>query len=737
MITKMKTTPLYKNPTTPVEHRVTDLLRRMTLDEKIAQLYQIWVLDHNREESLDFIRQNGVGSRILAGSALAGSAGNRALEIEDINLFQRTAVEESRLGIPILFGRDVIHGYRTMFPIPLGMAASWDVSLVEEAYTIAAREATSAGVNWAFGPMLDIARDPRWGRIAEGSGEDPFLTSAMARAAVHGFQGDDLSAPDRIMACAKHYIGYGAAEGGRDYNTSEISDTTLRNIYLPPFKAAVEAGVGSVMSGFHDLNGESVSGSHYLLTELLKDELHFDGFIISDWGSVAELVNHRVAEDDADAARLGFTSGVDMEMVTTCYIKSMKLLVENGKVSKESIDEACRRILKAKFQAGLFEHPYAQPDLAEKTLFAPAHQTLARKLAGETLVLVKNDQDLLPLARSGRKIAVMGPLINQRAALLGSWAVDGLAEDAQTINAAMRLAAPEAVMPNISDAMVDEMLRAGMRADVIVYFAGESDQRGGENQNIASIDLPPGQEETIQALAGLGKPMVLVVLAERALNLHRVAHFAQAIIYAWHPGSLGAAAIADVLFGDVCPSGKLPVTLPRATGQIPLHYNFKSTGKNFDVSGRPAGKEYAYVDRYVDIPTAPLYPFGFGLSYTQFTFADIQIDRTELHPGESVHISAQVTNTGARAGTEVVQCYLQDCVASITRPVRELKGFSRVSLQPGETRRISFPVSEEQLAFYGLDGKLKVEAGLFKAWIGGDSTATLETSFRWVNQLQP
>ncbi len=731
------TTPLYKNPTTPIEHRVSDLLRRMTLDEKIAQLYQLWVLDHNRVESLEFIRKNGVGSRILAGSALAGSAGNRTLEIEDINLFQRTAVEEFRLGIPILFGRDVIHGYRTMFPIPLGMAASWDTDLVEQAYTIAAREATSAGVNWAFGPMLDIARDPRWGRIAEGSGEDPYLASAMARAAVHGFQGEDLSAPDRILACAKHYIGYGAAEGGRDYNTAEISDTTLRNIYLPPFKAAVEAGVGSVMSGFHDLNGESVSGSYYLLTQLLKEELRFDGFVISDWGSVAELVNHRVAEDEADAARLGFNSGVDMEMVTTCYIQAMKQLVESGKVSMERIDEGCRRILLAKFQAGLFEHPYAQAELAEKTLFAPAHQAVARKLAAETLVLLKNRNLVLPLPKAGKKIAVVGPLVNQRAALLGSWTVDGLAEDAQTINEAMHQAAPEAVMPAISDALVDEMLRTAMKADVIVYFAGESDKRGGENQNIAGIELPPGQDEAIQALAELGKPLVLVVLAERPLNLQHAARFADAILYAWHPGSLGAAAIGDVLFGDVVPSAKLPVTLPRATGQIPLHYNFKSTGKNFDVTGRPAGKEYAYVDRYVDMPTAPLFPFGFGLSYTQFEYKDIQIDRKELHAGETVTLSVQVSNTGARAATEVVQCYLQDCVASITRPVRELKGFQRVALQPGETATVSFELGEEHLSFYGLDGKLRVEPGQFKAWIGGDSTTRLETSFRFVHFPQP
>jgi len=726
----MHTLPLYKNPSLSIDRRVEDLLSRMTLEEKIAQLYQIWARPDNIDEVKAFIRRYGVGSRILAGSNLAGSGQEKALEIEEINEYQRIAVEESRLGIPILFGRDVIHGYRTIFPIPLGMAATFDPELVEQAYTIAAREASSAGVNWSFAPMLDIARDPRWGRIAEGSGEDPYLASQMARAAVLGFQGKDLSDPERILACAKHYIGYGGAEGGRDYNTAEITDVTLRNIYLPPFKAAVEAGVGSVMSAFLDINGEPASGSHYLLTELLKGELKFTGFVISDWASVSELVHHRVVEDERGAARLAFTAGVDMEMVTQTYVNHLKDLVESGEVSLERIDDAVQRILTVKFRLGLFEHPYADATKASQILFSPGHQQVARQIARESMVLLKNQGNLLPLKKTGVKIAVMGPLVNQRAALLGSWTLDGLLHETQTVAEAMQQAAPDAVRLASSDALQDEMLAEAMKADVITFFAGESDGRSGENHNVASIDLPAGQEEVIEAIARLGKPLVVVVLAGRPLNLSRVARCADAILYAWHPGSLGAAAIADLLFGEDVPSGKLPASFPRTTGQIPMHYNFNSTGRSFNAVGETSPLEYAYVDRYLDVPGSPLYPFGFGLSYTTFSLSGLSIDRPEIHPDEVICVSVQVTNTGSRPGTEVIQCYVQDCVASITRPVRELKGFTRVYLQPGESQIVTFQLGAEELSFYGADRRRRLEPGMFKVWVGTDSTASLGTTFR-------
>ena len=726
----MNTAPLYKNPALPADQRVTDLLERMSLEERIAQLYQIWVLPENAEECKAFIRKYGVGSRILAGSNLAGSALAKSLEVEEVNEYQRIAVEESRLGVPILFGRDVIHGYRTIFPIPLGMAAAWDPQLVELAYAAAAREAASAGVNWAFAPMMDIARDPRWGRISEGSGEDPYLAASMARAAVRGFQGEELGTQGHILACAKHYIGYGSAEGGRDYNTGEISDNTLRNIYLPPFRAAVNAGLGSVMSAFLDFNGQSASGSHYLLTELLKEELGFEGFVISDWASVEELVNHRVAEDLRDAARIAYNAGVDMEMVTKTYITHLKTLVESGDVSRERIDDGCRRILGIKFRLGLFEHPYVEFGLAEKIQFTLQHQDLARQLAGETLVLLKNEAGLLPLTKTGRRIAVMGPLVNQRTAILGSWTLDGLLSETQTIAEAMQLAAPEVVRTGISDALADEMLVAAMQADLTIFFAGESEQRSGENHNVALIDLPHGQDEVIEAIAALGKPLVVVVLAGRPLNLSRVTRCADAILYAWHPGSLGAAAIADALFGDITPSGKLPASFPRSTGQIPVHYNFKSTGRSFNSVGRFTTRSYEFLDRYNDQLASPLFPFGFGLSYTTFEYSDVQIERREFLASESVIVSALVTNTGKHAGVEIAQCYVQDCVASTTRPVRELKGFIRVPLQPGESRRVSFQLGFDELSFYGADGKRRVEPGAFKVWVGGDCRADLEATFQ-------
>jgi beta-glucosidase len=727
------TIPYYKIATMPVEKRVQDLITRMTLEEKISQLYQIWDLPHNRDQAKNYVRKWGVGSRILASSLLSGSGLGQKQSADEINEWQRIAVEETRLGIPILFGRDVIHGFRTIFPIPLGMAAAFDPDLVEQAFIIAAREAASAGVNWAFAPMLDIARDPRWGRIAEGNGEDPYLGSRNAAAAVYGFQGrtpEENSAPDRVLACAKHYIGYGAAEGGRDYNTVEISDNTLRNIYLPPFIAAVNAGLGSVMSGFHDLNGESVSGSYYLLTQILKNELGFAGFVISDWGSVWELINHRVAENEADAAQLGLNSGVDMEMATTCYSDHIKSLVEKERVSMDRMDDAVRRILTAKFRFGLFEHPYADPTLAAKVQFTPANQNVARQIAVRSMVLLKNEDGILPLPKQGKKIAMLGPLLDERMALLGSWTIDGREEETQTVWDAVNAVAPELLLPHTSTAMTDEMLLAAIRADIVVFLAGESHSRSGENNNVAAIELPPGQTEIIEAICDLGKPVVLVIFAGRAINLSRVARRVSAILYAWHPGSLGATALANVLFGDAEPGGRLPVSLPRHAGQIPVHYNFKSTGKSTDMIGRKIGEEYREVARYQDQLSSPLYPFGHGLGYTTFSYSNIHIDRAEIRSGETLTISALVSNTGPRAGEEVVQCYLQDCTASITRPVRELKGFSRVLLNPGESVRVNFVLGPQEMSFYALDGKFKLEPGLFKAWIGPDCHAALEVSFR-------
>lgn len=710
----------YKNPALPIEQRVEDLLGRMTRAEKIAQLTQTFVPDDVREQVKARIRRHGLGSRILAHSNLAGNVTERIAEVEDLNDLQRVAVEETRLGIPLLHGRDVIHGHRTVFPIPLAMAASWDPALVEEAFAVSAREAASAGVHWTFAPMLDIARDPRWGRIIEGFGEDPYLGSRMAAVAVYGLQGRGGSQtrpyePDRILACAKHYIGYGAAEGGRDYNTAEISDNTLRNIYLPPFKAAVDAEVGSVMSAFHDLNGESASGSRYLLTDLLRGELGFSGFIVSDWGSVSDLMTHRVAADRREAARLAFDAGVDMDMVSDCFADHLDELIESGAILESQLNDATRRVLTAKFQLGLFENPYTDPQLGPRVQFSDAHRATARRLAARALVLLKNN-GLLPLSKDPRRIAVIGPLAGERRALLGSWVNDGLISETQTLLEAIQAAYPQAEILTAPGSLGDEMLMAAARAEVVILAVGESNARSGEDNCVTSLDLPAGQDALIEAVCGLGKPVVLVVLAGRPVTLTRAVRYADAILYAWHPGSLGAAAIADVLFGDVNPSGKLPVSFPRAEGQIPVHYNRKSTGKPWS--------------KYLDMPAAPLFPFGFGLSYTTFEYGDLRLSNAEIGVSERVTVSALVANTGPRAGEEVAQCYIQDCVASVTRPVRELKGFARVMLQPGESRRVEFVLGPEELSFYGRDGKRRVEPGDFKVWVGGDSGATLEAGFR-------
>ena len=710
---------LYQDPSAPIPERVDDLLARMTREEKIAQLTQTFVPGDLREEVKARIRRHGLGSRILALSNLAGNGGERAADVADLNELQRVAVEESRLGIPLLHGRDVIHGHRTVFPIPLAMAASWDAGLVEEAFAVSAREAASAGVHWTFAPMLDIARDPRWGRVIEGFGEDPYLCSRMAAAAVRGLQGDAPPgggpfAPGRILACAKHYIGYGAAEGGRDYNTAEIGDNTLRNIYLPPFQAAVEAGVGSVMSAFQDLNGEPASGSRYLLADLLKGELGFQGFVVSDWGSVDELTVHRVAADRREAARIAFDAGVDMDMCSDCFADHLDALVDGGEILAARLDDAVRRVLDAKFRLGLFEQPYTDPLLGLDLQFSDAHCDVALRLAERSLVLLKNN-GLLPLAKDARRIALIGPLAGQRRALLGSWVNDGVVDETATLLEALRAACPQAEILPACGPLYDEMLIAAARADVVILALGESDARNGEANCVASLDLPAGQDALVEAVHRLGKPLALLVLAGRPVNLARAAALADALLYAWHPGSLGAAAAMAVLFGDTAPSGKLPLSFPRAEGQIPVHYNHKSTGRPWST--------------YQDLPAAPLFPFGFGLSYTTFAYADLALSASEIQAGESVTVSVTVTNTGARAGEEVAQCYVQDCVASLTRPVRELKGFARVALEPGEARRVAFVLGFDELSFYGRDGRRRLEPGSFKVGVGGDSRAALAASF--------
>jgi beta-glucosidase len=707
------------------ESFVNNLLSQMTVDEKIGQLHQYF---NFKDFDSDLIRQGRAGSVINAAGALGGQGQSASTSADVCNHIQRLA-QESRLKIPQLFGRDVIHGYRTVFPINLGQAAAWNPALAEQAAAVAAREASADGIKWTFAPMLDIARDARWGRIAEGAGEDPLLGAAMARAIVRGFQGDDFAQPDRLVACAKHYVGYGTAEGGRDYEGGELSEAALRDVYLPPFQAAVEAGAGTLMSAFLDLNGVPATANRKLLTDVLRGEWGFKGFVVSDWASVLELIQHGIAEDDAQAAAIALHAGVDMDMVSGAYLNTLAASLQAGRVTREEIDEAARRVLRVKHLAGLFEDPFTDPARAARDILRPDARALARRFARESMVLLKNEHGLLPLEERFKRVAVVGPLVNAQAELLGTWAPDGRPEDVTPPSDGLQQAVPQGVSLKFAE-HADQAVLAAMSADVVVLVVGEHPSRSGENANVADLGLPPGQAELVDAVVAQGKPVVLVVLAGRPLAITRQAAQASAVLYAWHPGLEGGSALGEVLFGwaadgeAASPSGRLPVSLPRATGQAPIYYNHKN-------SGRPLGPSQVsghFLSRYVDAPSTPLFPFGHGLAYTHFEYGDSHSSGDMLRG--SVQISAQVTNTGPRVGVAVAQLYVRDLVGSLTRPVRELKGFQRLSLAPGESQRVSFLIKEEDLAFTRADGTRGVEPGQFQAWIAPDSSAGSPVEFR-------
>ena len=699
------------------EERVNSLLAQMTLDEKVGQMNQVNLFDETRKQA---VRRGEIGSILNANSAWAGKDVSLSFSAEGCNACQREAVEQSRLHIPLLFGRDVIHGYRTVFPIPLGQAASWNPELTEQAFSVAAREATADGIKWFFSPMLDIARDPRWGRIAEGFGEDSFLASAFARAAVRGIQGDDYAAEDRAVACPKHFVGYGKAEGGRDYDYVDMSERTLREVYLPPFHAALHAGAGTIMSAFHDFSGVPVSANRSLLTDVLRNEWGFDGLVVSDWAAVAELVVHGIAEDGAAAAHKAVWAGVDMDMVSETYLLNLAGLVRSGAVPPETVDEAVRRILRVKFRAGLFEAPYTDPARAQHVILAPEHRNLARRSAAACTVLLKNQAQMLPLTRErARRIVVCGPLAHGRGELLGTWSPDGRADDVVSIADAMREVAPRDFQLIFPTDNADECVLRAVMADVAVVVLGEHPSRSGEASSISTLDLPPGQRQFLEALHDNGVPIVLVVLAGRPLTIGREVDMADAVLYAWHPGVEGGYAIAEMLFGLAAPDGRLPVTFPRTVGQVPIYYNHRNTG-------RPPAKD-VYCSRYIDLPIEPLFPFGYGLSYTRFSYTNMQVT-AQPHDG-SFALCADVTNTGDVAGTEVAQLYIRDLVGSVTRPVKELKGFERVELQPGETKQVRFHLQREQLSFIGLEGKPVIESGKFQVWIGPNSAQGLQGEF--------
>ncbi len=721
-----------------IEGKVDALLKEMTLEEKIGQMSQVDPGVFGTPEELKAAIKNGeIGSLLNVFGA------------ENVNELQRTAIEESRMGIPLIIGRDVIHGYRTIFPIPLGMAASWNEDLVRESAAIAAREAASMGINWTFAPMIDVSRDPRWGRIAESAGEDPLLNSMVARAMVQGYQGDDLSDPATIAACAKHYIGYGAAEGGRDYNTTIIPDIYLHNIYMPPFREAVNAGAATVMTAFNDINGIPATGHERNNRQILKNELGFDGFVVSDWASIEEMIAHGYAADGKHAAELALNAAVDMEMSSRTYVNNLEQLLEEGKVKQEWIDDAVRRILRVKFRLGLFDNPYVDVELAEKVLVTDEHLEVAEKLAEESVVLLKNDNNTLPL-KKGTKVALVGPLADQPYEQLGTWIFDGDENDSETVleafnayNGENNVAFAEglAYSRDKSEKGFRDAERAINQSDVVVLVVGEESILSGEAKTLAELKFPGKQNELIELAASKGKPVVMVVMAGRPTGLRQTQDFADAVLYAWHPGTMAGPAIANLVFGEAVPSGKLPVTFPKGEGQVPVYYAHK-------MSGRPASEEnWTHIDEIpvhavqhslgntnhsLDYGFTPLYPFGFGLSYTTFEYSDMNLSSETMTQNDELTITATIKNSGKVTGTEVVQLYTRDLVAFYTRPVRELKDYKRVTLQPGESVQVEFTIGADEIGFYLPDGTYTIEPGDFHVWVAPNAAEGLQNEFEVV-----
>ena len=713
--------------------RLTDsLLALMTLDEKLGQLRQAPAEWNQTGPGApaggdQLVREGKIGSFL----SFWGAAATRRM--------QRIAVEESRLGIPLLFAQDVIHGWRTVFPVPLAEASSFDPDAVERASRIAAVEATAYGIHWTFAPMVDIARDPRWGRVVEGAGEDPYLGSAIAAARVRGFQGDDLAAPNTMLATAKHFAAYGAAEGGRDYNTAEVSERTLLEVYLPPFEAAVRAGAGSVMSSFNDIGGTPAHGSSWLLGDVLRGRWRFEGLVVSDWAGVEEMMAHGIAATRAEAGRRALEAGVDVEMASTIYGTDLPGLVRSGRLPERVVDESVRRVLRAKHALGLFDDPYRYSDTTRErqVTLSAEHRAAARELAGNSVVLLRNEGGTLPLRAGFGTIAVIGPLADDARSALGSWAGAGREEDAVTVLAGLRRAAgPGTRVTHARGAPVDTADASGIRralrlaraADAVVLVLGERENMSAEAHSRASLELPGSQLALAQAVirgthrATPRKPIVVVLMNGRPLATPWLADSAPALVESWFLGVEHGNALADVLFGRRNPSGRLPVSVPRATGQVPIYYNHKNTG-------RPPTAENMYTSKYIDVPWTPLYPFGYGLSYTRFRYGAPSVSATRLPSTDSVVVSAEVTNAGDRAGDEVVQLYLRDDAASVARPVRELRGFRRLSLLPGETRRVSFTLRPEDLALYDLTLRRVVEPGSFTAWVGPSSADGGEVRF--------
>jgi beta-glucosidase len=713
-----------------VEQRIEALLARMTLEEKLGQMSQSTSMQSPLSpEIADQIRSGRWGSFLNA-----GSPADRAEA-------QRIAVKESRLGIPLIFGRDVIHGYRTVFPIPLGQSASWDPDLISQAARIAAEEASTEGIRWTFAPMIDITRDPRWGRVAEGLGEDPYLAGVLAAAMVRGFQGDALSHANAVAACAKHFVGYGAVEAGREYNSTWIPEVLLRNVYLPPFYAALKASVATFMTGFNALNGIPATADQFTLREILRREWGFKGVLVTDYTAIPEMIQHGYAADASDAAREALRAGVDMEMVSTTYFDHLKHLVKSGQVDQKNIDDAVRRILRLKFDLGLFDQPNPTPQAVAPPDFTK--RDTAKRLATESIVLLKNEDHLLPLSPSIGKIAVIGPLADSPVDQMGTWVMDGRPEDVETPLLALRkrLGDPRVLYAaglknsrDTSQSGFDDALAAARKADAVLLFLGEEQILSGEAHSRAFLDLPGAQQALVDQIATARKPTVAIILAGRPLTFHAAADEVQSLLYAWHPGTMGGPAVADLLFGDAVPSGKLPMTFPRTVGQVPIYYAHLNTGRPASASelGIPLGdpvNPVGYTSKYVDVDFTPEYPFGFGLSYTSVEYSDLHVSEPVLRPGHHLTVAAQIADAGQREANEIVQLYIHQDAASVSQPVRELKAFRRVHLKPGERTIITFSLAPEDLAFYNDRQQLVTEPATFHVWIAPDSVRGVEGAF--------
>jgi len=715
-----------------IEKQVEELLGKMTLPEKIGQMNQLSPFG-SMDEIAEQVRQGEIGSLL------------NVTDPEKVNEIQKVAVEESRLGIPLLISRDVIHGYKTIFPIPLGQAATFNPQIVEDGARVAAIEASADGIRWTFAPMIDISRDPRWGRIAESCGEDPYLSSIMGVAMVKGFQGDSLNDPTSIAACAKHFIGYGAAEGGRDYNSTFIPERQMRNVYFPPFEAVAKAECATFMTSFNDNDGIPSTGNSFILKEVLRNEWKYNGMVVTDWASTAEMISHGFCKDEKEAALKSVDAGIDMEMVSGTFIRHLEELVKDGEISEATINNAVRNILRLKFRLGLFDNPYVNTDQHVK--YAPEHLAKAKEAVEQSVILLKNDRETLPFTDKIRTIAVVGPLADAPHDQMGTWVFDGEKAHTQTVLTALKGMYGDKVQfiyePGLgysrdkNTGNISKAVSAATRADAVLVCVGEESILSGEAHSLADLHLLGAQNELIAALAKAGKPLVTVIMAGRPLTIEQEVNLSDAVLYAFHPGTMGGPAIADLLFGKVAPSGKTPVTFPKMVGQIPVYYAHNNTG-------RPASRQETLIDAipleagqtslgctsfYMDAGFDPLFPFGYGLSYTTFGYDNLQLATDKLAANGTLEISFDLTNIGKYDGTEVVQLYVQDIFGSVTRPVKELKGFQRVPLKQGEKKTVTFSLPVEELAFWNIDMQKVVEPGEFNLWVGPSSAEGLQTTF--------